>query len=194
LHESRNDRFAESPTRLDEHLAQGSGPGVGRKEHAGHVGRHLSLHDYAHRHVRPVDPVLLKIGTHSLRVEARPALDDRLDDFLFALDIEERLVLPGHRCFGEVFRGRRGADRDHGRVQAAIGGENRVAHIRRQFRVVPGRAVSGRRDREPARYRKPGIDQAGKVDRLSTHGRWIAAVDKGEDVGGWHIHFEFVPA
>jgi len=104
--------LAEAEHRVDNGAPAVPGQRVGGEHDPGRLGGHHLLDDDRQRHRRMVDGVAGAVGDGALGPQARPALDDGVEDGAEPADVEERVLLPGEGRLGQVFGGGRAAHRD----------------------------------------------------------------------------------
>lgn len=92
--------LAEPEDRVDHGAAPVAGERVGGEQDARRLGVHEFLDDDRQRDGLGRDAVARAVGDGALGPQARPALDDRVEDRVEAAHVEERVLLPGEGRLG----------------------------------------------------------------------------------------------
>lgn len=103
--------FPQPVGRGDEHDVAKPGLRVEREEHPARalIAAHHLLHGCRQRGCAVAKSLVDAIGDGAVGVERGEHVPDRFEHVVHAADIEEGLLLPGERRFGQVFGRRRGA-------------------------------------------------------------------------------------
>ena len=112
LHLSRDERFTQAERRIDHGFTAQSGQRVGGEHHARNIARDHLLHDNRQGHILLRDAVPQSVSDRPRRPQARPAADDRLQQFLFAYHIQIGILLSGEGQVRQVLGGGGGAHRN----------------------------------------------------------------------------------
>src|SRR5438046_5529521 len=110
-HNPRNQRLAQTPSRLDNNLRRIPIHRVESKDNTRNLRIHHLLDPNADEHLLMWEALLLPIENRTGSVQTRPALLYIMDQLLLTLHIEERVLLPSKRSVRQIIACGRGTDR-----------------------------------------------------------------------------------